>query len=149
MRSLPPAKVNDATQLLRNGVSFRKVAARLGISISSAARIRKGDEANIPPSHIGRPRAIYKRRRSALARHFDSGDLKTYKDGQRFVQLTVGKQIHINTVRRILLQEGVRTYSQESKKPNLTADQIARRLRFAKDHIHWTVDDWKKCDVFW
>ncbi|KAF9079136.1 hypothetical protein BGX23_004982, partial [Mortierella sp. AD031] len=78
-----------------------------------------------------------------MACHFDTGDLKTYKDGQRFVQSTEGKQIHINTVRQNLLQEGVRTYTQP-KKPKLIQDQKAGWMQFAKDHIHWTADDWMK-----
>lgn len=52
------------------------------------------------------------------------------------------KQFHVNTVRRNLRRGDVRTYSQP-KKPNLTGNQITQRLQFAKDHVHWTVDDWK------
>jgi transposase len=123
--------VLDATSQLRQSKSIRKVAQSLGISKSSVARIRDNDKENIPPPNPGRPRAISERTRSALAHHYDIGDLKRYKDGQRFVQSAVGKQIHISTVRQNLLQEGVRTSSQP-KKPNLTRDQRARRLEFAK-----------------
>lgn len=78
-----------------------------------------------------------------MGRHFDNADLKSYKDGQRFIQSTDGKHIHITTIRQNLLQEGFRTYTQP-KKPNLTTDQKAQRLQFAKNYIHWTVNDWKK-----
>jgi hypothetical protein len=78
-----------------------------------------------------------------MARQFDIGELKTYKDGQRFVQSTNGKHVDVSTVRQNLSTEGMKTYSRP-KKPNLTNDQIARRLQFAKDHISWTIDDWKR-----
>ena len=143
MKHLPSAKVLDATSLLRQRKSIRKVAQSLNISKSTVARIRDKDKENIPPPNPGRPKVISTTTRSALAHHYEIGDLKTYKDGQRFVQSTEGKTIHISTIRQNLIQEGVKTYSQP-RKPNLTRDQRARRLKFAKDHIHWTVDDWKK-----
>jgi transposase len=92
--------VLDATSQLRQSKSIRKVAQSLGISKSLVARVRDNDKESIPPPNPGRPRAIWTKTRSALAHHYDIGDLKTYKDGQRFVQSAVGKQIHISTVRQ-------------------------------------------------
>jgi transposase len=143
MKKLPPAKVLDAKNQLQQGKSCRKVADSLKISLASVLRIRSEDKENIPELCPGRPRLISQTTCSAMARNYDAGLLKTYKDGQRFVQAAQGKQIHINTIRDNLLRMGIRTYSQP-KKPKLSLAHKAQRLEFAKKHIHWTVEDWKR-----
>jgi hypothetical protein len=54
-----------------------------------------------------------------LARHFIQGDLKLLKDGQRFVESTEGGHVHLTTVQKNLLQEGIMAYSAPDK-PKLT-----------------------------
>lgn len=107
------------------------------------SKIRSNNKENNTSPQPGRPIKLTQRTKTVLIRHYNVGDLKTYKDDQRFVESTEGKQIHLATVRQNLLQEGFKTYSQ-LKKQKLNWDQIARKLQFAKDYIHWTVDDWKR-----
>lgn len=83
-----------------------------------------------------------------MARKFNIGDLKTYKNGQRFVQSTEGKQIHVNTVRLNLIQEGFRTYTQSDhrtikdwKKVMFSDETMISRIRsFGKAYYHSRPD---------
>jgi hypothetical protein len=72
----------------------------------------------------------------------DSGKLLTLKDGQRLVLSTQGVQVHVQSILNYLKQESVKAYVQP-KKPDLTKDQVAARYQFAKDHLAWTIEDWK------
>lgn len=91
---------------------------------------------------MGRPSKVTKRTKVALVRQFHTGKLLTLHQGQQFVRSMDGVQIHVKSLRNILNQEGLKAYVQRSKS-DLTKDQIAARYKFAKDHLKWTVDDWK------
>lgn len=49
--------------------------------------------------------------------------------------------MHEETIQRNLKQE-IRAYAQQQ--PNLKPDHVQDRYQFARDHIDWTVDDWKR-----
>lgn len=142
MKSLTQSTKETATRQLRQGKSTREVSRNLRISVSSVIRVRKEDKENIPEPHPGRPRKISTKTRENLARHFMRGDLRSLKDGQRFVESVEGEHVHITTVQKNLRLEGIRAYTQPNK-PKLTQEQIAKRLQFAKEHIHWTVEEWR------
>ncbi|KAF8952324.1 hypothetical protein BGZ46_003518, partial [Entomortierella lignicola] len=75
-------------------------------------------------------------------RKFINGELRTHKDGQAFIQSVEGVHVSEKTVRNYLKLEGCKTYCSQ-KKPGLTDDQKKLHYKFAKAHLHWTVDDWK------
>ncbi|KAF9975188.1 hypothetical protein BGZ65_008369, partial [Modicella reniformis] len=58
-------------------------------------------------------------------------------EARRLVQSLEGVQVHVESIQQYLKQQGIKGYVQR-KKPDLTKKQIA-----AKDHLKWTVDDWK------
>jgi len=142
MKPLTRSIKETAVEQLRQGKSTRAVACNLRISVSSAIRIRNEEKENIPEPHPGRSRKISTKTRTNLARHFIQGDLTSLKDGQRFVESTEGEHVHLTAVQKNLHQEGIRAYSAPDK-PNLTREQITKRLRFAEAHHHWRVEDWK------
>jgi transposase len=142
MKSLPAQTVQDAIVLLRQGKSVRDVSGTLGISVFSVSKIRQRDKENIPVPQLGRPSKVTKKTKSLLARQMDTGKLLTLKDGQRFVQATQGCQVHVQSIHNYLREQQVKAYVQQ-KKPGLTKDQVAARYQFAKDHLSWTVEDWK------
>ena len=142
-KRISPAKAADATQLLMKGRSVRQVAKSVGISVGSAVNIRNKHKENVPPRKKGPCNKITRRTKEVLARQFKEGELKTLRDGQRFLQTTVGVQVGVETIRRNLKQEGIRAYVQQ-KRTNLKPEHVQERYQFAKDHIDWTVDDWKR-----
>ena len=78
--------VNNVKQDLRNGYSARSVANSLGTSISSVLKIRKSDRENIPDLLHGRPSKISDRTRRSLARQFNTGELESIKEGERYIK---------------------------------------------------------------
>ena len=55
---------------------------------------------------------------------------------------TAGVQMSSRTVRRRLIEAGLRAY-RPRKKPKLTAAMMKRRLSWAKQFANWTEEDWK------
>lgn len=128
--------------LLQKGQSVGKVSRSVKVSKSSVSKIRRAHEDSIPSPKMGRPSKITKRTKTLLSRQFDIGELLTLRDGQDLVHRVKGVHVDKESIRNYLKQEGLRGYVQR-KKRDLTEDQIAVRYQFAKDHLHWTVDDWK------
>jgi transposase len=142
MKPLSPNIVDNARQQLIQGKSARQVATNLNISISSALKIRRAAQENIPPPKMGRPTKITKETGQNMARQFKTGVLKSLQDGQRLVRTTDGEHVHVRTVQRHLKKTGVKAYVQQ-KRPALTLNHKKERYAFAQAHLHWTVDDWK------
>lgn len=51
--------------------------------------------------------------------------------------------ISVSSVLRILHDAGLKVVKPTTK-PGLSSEQRATRLKFCKEHEHWTLDDWKK-----
>lgn len=143
MKSLPGTTVDKARVLLRQGKTSREVSRELGISVSSALRIRKRDLENIPPSRAGRHMKVSGAARRQLARQYETGKLVTLREGRQELESTEGVQLHTRTVWNYLSSQGLKGYVQP-KKNDLTKEQMAARHQFAKDHLNWTVEDWKR-----
>ncbi|KAH7050483.1 hypothetical protein BKA57DRAFT_303959 [Linnemannia elongata] len=86
VRLLPTQKANVTQQLIQVH-SVRKVTDSLGISITTATRIRKENKVNIPPPKIGRPNQISLRTKEVLAHQFKTGQMTKLNDGQRFKRM--------------------------------------------------------------
>jgi transposase len=128
--------------MLQQGKSVREVATTLNISLGKVSKLRQENQENIPDPKMGAPSKVSKQTQRLLARQFDTGKILTLRDGQRLVKSTEGVQVHIDSIRNYLRQEGLKAYVQQ-KKPLLTREQIAARKDFAERHLKWTVEDWK------
>lgn len=142
MKHLPKAKVQSATVMLQHGKSIRKVHNALGISLGSVVKIRDTLKNIIPPPKVGRPTKASKADRVDIARQFDTGKLNSVLEGQQEFLEGDGVKVVAETVRRVLKAEGVKAYV-EPKKPILTEEHIEARYKFAKDHLKWTVKEWR------
>lgn len=72
----------------------------------------------------------------------DTGQLRTLRDGQRYIRATTGVEVNLTSVYNYIKQEGLKAYAQQ-KKPHLTEKQMEARYHFALEHVNWTVDQWK------
>lgn len=135
-----------ATTLIQEGLSFRAVSRRLGVSHSTILRMfRRFEETN---DHIrrrgqGRPRgttAIHDRflQLNALRQRF-----VTSRHLQ--VQLSTTHNIHVSmsTVRRRLAERNL-SFRIPARGPRLNANHVRARLQFAREHVNWAVEDWER-----
>ena len=143
MRKLSLDKVQSAKVLLQQGKSTSQVARALGISISSAIRIRRHEIESIPPPKMGRPSLVSPSTKRTIAREVDTGKLRTISDVQQYIQSTEGVLVNKETARNYVKSEGLKNYVRPFKR-RLTKDHIKQRMAFAEEHLHWTVNDWKR-----
>ena len=105
-------------------------------------KIRKSDKENIPDLPRGRPSKISDRTRSSLARQFNTGELKSIEEGQRYIKSVEGDHVHATTIKRNLKKKEVRAYVRQ-KKPKISPSNRAERYDFARRHLHWTEVQWR------
>jgi hypothetical protein len=65
---------------------------------------------------------------------------------QKALAESIGVAVSAATVRRALKEAGLVSFV-KPKKPLLSAKNVKARLAFAKSHLGWTLDDWKR--VIW
>ena len=126
------------------GLSYKEIAAKLGCTagqIQSAIRRNKSGIQAATQNRVGRPLKISQRGARALAREAT----KNRRTSNRALARKSGSG-SANTIRTTLLRMGVKKYK-AIKKPGLRPSNRAARLKFAREHRAWTVEDWRK--VVW
>ena len=142
MKALSRDKVNSVTVLLRRGVSVKKVAKQLKLSSSTVSKYKNIGGLEGSSSAGGRERKISEAKLRILRRDILSGELKTAEAVRtRLVQEGYGVSYH--TVIRALKSLGF-VARLKKKKPFMSAKNRAARLKWAKEHQHWTVKDWER-----
>lgn len=142
MKQLRLTKKNNAAIHLLEGMSIRKAAEKANISIASAGNIQRELKNSIPPPKYGGPSKVSKVTKRVLARNFELGRLGTLQEGQRFIESIERVHVDKRSIKRYLDSEGIKKYLKQ-RMPDLTQDHMLARLKFAKEHLHWTLEDWK------
>ena len=142
MKPLSNSIKQIAITQFHHGKSIHEVARALSISIRAAHKIRRAIKEHIPVNKPGRPSKVSGVTKRVLARQFDIGQLGTLQEGQRFVQSTEGVHVDERTIRAYLSSENVDRYLKQ-KRTDLTDDQKSARMKFAEEHLHWSLEDWK------
>lgn len=131
--------------LSEEGLSTRQIALRVGVHFSSVSRCMKrfretGSYSRRPTS--GRPRTTDPTDDRFIRLHALRQRNLTAPDIQNLIRNVRNLRISTNTVRRRLVGAGLRV-RRLAKGPQLTTRHRMQRLRFARDHQHWTVEEWK------
>ena len=89
----------------------------------------------------GRPRKTTRQQDRNLVRK----SLSNRRSSVRQLQRATGTDLGISsaTVHRRLKEAGLRSVVMK-KKPTLTNRHKVRRLEWARDHVHWSIEDWRK-----
>lgn len=139
MKPTPNSQVQSIRVLLQQGLSTREIANRLNTSHMTVARIRAHNKEDIPVSKGRRSCKVSKETKKVLRRKFDTGEIKHLDDAQQYVQEVEKVHVHTRTVRNYL---DMKAYVVR-KQLKLSKDHKKARYQFAKDHLHWTVEQWK------
>lgn len=151
-------KKSDLTEFQRGmivgarcvGTSISKTAALVKCSRAAVVNVYKEwtikQKTGSQRQTCGRHRVLNARSERRLARVVQRNRRATVR--QIASHLNQGATVNVSerTVRRTLRRIGYGS-RRPVRKPLLSALNKRRRLQFAKEHKHWTVDDWKR--VMW
>jgi transposase len=141
MSRITPKRRARIAELLGQGHSTRAVAAKVGVSQSTVARVRSADPALQPSPLAGRPRLLDKHDERYILRLNATGKCTTGTGIQKLLAEGSGAAVSARTVRRVLGRAGLKARTKR-KKPLLRKKHRQARLTFARKYQHWTVEDW-------
>ena len=130
-------------------LSYAEIARQVRLARSTVVTIvhrakRQADASSVPKKRTGRPTKLNVRARRALIRHVEKNPHDNLlalttpsKSGQKLSRVTVRKYLKLGGYFRFRAR----------KKPFLSARHKAIRLKWGKEHKHWTVEDWGR--VIW
>lgn len=127
--------------------SNREIAAHVGRDRRTVDRIIQrfeesgNTEANF--SNCGRPRVTTDRLDRTIVRLSKEDPKASSSDLTEQLSIDYGVKVDSSTVRRRLL-EANRPAVRPINCPVLTSAMMARRLKWARDHANWSVEDWSK-----
>jgi len=138
---------NQIVGMRRAGMTFEAIGEEFNLNKDTVFRIYKrweerGDCENAP--RAGRPKILDKNDVRRIKAHIITNrETRRQPLGEIIneVNLPVSeKTLHSTIVDSIGLNRRV-----ERKRCFLSPKQMAARLAFAKAHIHWTLEDWRRC----
>ena len=147
-KDITPRKRSKVIALKENTeMTVRDISMATGLSRSSVSRLilahkRLGTVSPRRKGKCGRKRKTTVRDDMMLLRNSKKDPRKTSCDLQRDL-LAAGIEVTSSTVRRRLLSVGRRARKPINKQL-LTSAMKKKRLLWAKEHVKWDVDNWKK-----
>jgi transposase len=135
-------KRNDVKSLALNGESTRSIVKRTSISKATVNRIKIEVDPNYSRPSAGRPRVLHSVAKQLVRLKLRRGYLETAQDVCRYLN-SIGYVIGYYTTRKVLKELGFKC-RRKVKTAALEEDHVKNRLKWAKEHRHWTVEDWKK-----
>jgi len=132
--------------LHQTGDSYAEIEQFLGVPHKTARLKWEKDGCFSSSPRSSRPKSLHERAVRHIARHITSS-----RDTRRQALGDITNQLHLSvcpkTLRKTITDDIGLGYKIERKKPWLSPDQKANRLRFALEHIHWTEEAWMR--VVW
>lgn len=133
-------------QFYKQGVKQCVIAKNLLLTESTVSRIIKRFCATgnvVPIKNTGRPRKTIARVDRKIINISENAPFTSSSKIKGILEESGGIRISDRTIRRRLVEGGLRSYK-AVKKPLLRKKNVSARLQFALEHIAWTFDDWKK-----
>uniref|UniRef100_A0AAY5KAR6 Transposase Tc1-like domain-containing protein n=1 Tax=Esox lucius TaxID=8010 RepID=A0AAY5KAR6_ESOLU len=144
-KALSEEKKGSILALLAEGFSERQVASILKIS-KTAVHKNKVKQQTLGTTKLqtgrGRKRLSTNRNDRQLIRMSLNNRRMTSSDLQKEWQTAAGVKCSARTVRNRLLRAGLKSCTSR-KKPFVNEKQRRARLKFAKDHKDWTIEEWR------
>ena len=133
--------------LRKGGLKYPAIEKELGVKADTATKIMQrcnnGHNGKSAP-RTGRPKKLGKRDR----RHLENYITKN-RDQRREpladISTTLNLNVHPDTIYTALVEMGL-GHRIERKRPYLSTQQKKKRLEFAKAHIHWGEEEWRRVE---
>ena len=146
MKSISAAQHSSVVSLLNEGYSHCQIQAKTGLGKGTIGRISKEVEGSKENHFGGRLCKLSTCDKQAIIRQITTGKLDNAVQATKFINSVISDPVSTQTVRRTLKEIGLCSATKK-KVPMLKASHRQRRLKFARDHENWTVEDWKR--VLW
>ena len=143
IRLISAAQYASIVSLLNKGYSQHQIQAKTGLGKGTVGRISKkveGDKENHPG---GRPSKLSTCDKKTIIRQITTGKLDNAVQATKFINSIIPDPVSACTVRRTLKEVGLQSATKK-KVPMLKASHCQQRLKFARDHENWTIEDWKR-----
>jgi transposase len=131
--------------LRSTGLSMSQIAGVIGCSKSTVKRTidKKREIGNLNKTQCVVPRKLTRSDEKYLMLCSKRDRRKTLPEIAREFNLSHQTKVGLSTIRRSLLRSGM-SGRVAAKKPFLRKINIAKRLKFAKDHVNWTQEQWDR-----
>jgi len=147
MKIIPEVTLKAVKAILATGKASRAIAKDLGVSRSLVNKLRSSMPKDTPRPNAGASSKLTTQGKKYAVSLIKRGRAKTAVEAEKIVNQGLSKPVCAETVRRGLKDAGNLVARKKRKKPALTLTHLRRRLRWAIEHRHWTVEDWKS--VIW
>jgi transposase len=140
MKALKKSQIDSIKSLISQGKSIRQVSGALNLSIGVVQKYAVGCQKQ--KIKKGRPRKL----RESDIEYCVLSILSDKADGATDLvkKLRAERNVIVSrkTIARALKERGLKA-GEKKKKPLLSSKNVRDRLKFAKAHQHWTVEDWR------
>ena len=143
MRPISSAKRSSVLSLLEKGYPHCQIHDRTGIGMGTISRIGREVNFNKENNSGGRPAKLSTRDKQSILCQITSGKLDNAVQATNFINSTLPQPVHPQTVRNALKEAGLHSAT-KNKVPMLKLVHCQKRLKFARNHENWTVEDWKR-----
>ena len=142
---LTPGKRREAIAMHRDGKSFAAIGRELEVNADTVRKIwnryeEHGNTKSAPRS--GRPTKLDNRDRRHLKRYVKK-NWSNRHEPLRDITNTLNLDVHPDTLRKEIQAFGL-NHRKQCRRPYLSPKQKEARLKFAEEHIHWTIEDWRR-----
>ena len=146
MRPTSAAKCSSVLSLLEKGYSYCQIHNKTSISLGTISKIGKEVYANIENNPGGCSSKLSIHDKQSIIWQINSGRLDNAVQATNFINSPFTHPVHPQPVRNALKEAGFHSATKRQV-PMLKLTHYQRRLRFARYHENWTVEDWKR--VLW
>ena len=146
MRPILSTKHSSVVSLLQEGYTLRQIEDKTGVGKSTIGRIKREVDGNKENSKGGRPSKLTPRDQQSIIRQITTGKLDNAVQATHYINNILPNPVTSQTVRNALKHNDFRSVVKQ-KRPLLKKAHRLERLRFARYHENWTVEDWKR--VLW
>jgi transposase len=146
MHPISSAQHSTIISLLHKHYSVCEIQSRTGIGKSTIGRVKKGVDTDKENNKGGRPSMLSPCDKQSILCQITTAKLNNAVQATHFINTILPNPVSAQTVRNVLKQNGFSSVIKK-KCPLLKKRHWADRLKFAKYHENWTVEDWKR--VLW
>lgn len=146
MRPISSTQHSSVISLLQEGYSLRQIQSKTTLGKSTIGRIKKELDMDKENHRGGQPAKLSPGDKRSLIHQITTGRLDNAVEATHFINNTLVTPVTPQTVRNALKQNNFRAVVKK-KCPLLKKAHRMDRLKFARYHENWTVEDWKR--VLW